>query len=123
MNDWRFIVSLAIYAALVLVAVLGLKKKGIVAFAILYYLITISIVSNIFVLIGTSFGERFLLTPSVGFCLAVAFVGAAVFPSPQKEFPSTGEFFQTHKTLIGVCFVLVAVYGFKTIQRNKDWEV
>lgn len=29
------------------------------------------ITSNLFVLIASSFGERFLFTPSLGFCIAV----------------------------------------------------
>src|SRR5262249_39610034 len=83
---------------------------------------TISIVSNILVLIGTSFGERFMLTPSVGFCLAFAFVGAKIFPSAQKDFASIGEFFRGNRAFISSCLALVVVYGFKTIQRNRDWK-
>ena len=122
MSDWRFMFSLVIYATLVLVAVLGLKKRHFVSFGILYFLITMSIFSNILVLIGTSFGERFMLIPSVGFCLVLAFFGAKVFPSATKDFASIGELFRANGKLIGVCSALVVLYGFKTIQRNKDWK-
>src|SRR3569832_796430 len=122
LGDWRFLISLLIYAALIFVAVRGLKKKDFISFAILYFLITISIFSNFLVIIGTSFGERLMMIPTVGFCLALAYLGAKFFAPDKKEFASVAEFFKANGKLIGICCVLVVLYGFKTIERNRDWK-
>ena len=41
---------------------LNLGKKHILAFAILFYLVSFSLFSNVLMLIGTSYGERVLYT-------------------------------------------------------------
>lgn len=71
-GDWQVIVSLLLYVAMGVYALMGIKKKDPISFAILYYLATLSIVSNIFFPIGTNMGERFIYMPSLGFTLVVA---------------------------------------------------
>ncbi|MCB9233892.1 MAG: tetratricopeptide repeat protein [Bacteroidia bacterium] len=65
------------WAWLSLVGVLGLLalggwalvRKKAFGFGILFYFITLSLVSNLFFLMGTVMGERFLFTPSLGSCI------------------------------------------------------
>jgi tetratricopeptide (TPR) repeat protein len=121
MGDWRFWLALAVYAGLFFIALRGLKKKNLFSFAILYFFITVSIFSNILIIIGTSFGERLMLIPSVAFCFVLAVAGVKLFPPAKKIFTDTKEFFSANAKLIGLCSVLVVLYGFKTIERNGDW--
>ncbi|QQR95169.1 MAG: DUF1736 domain-containing protein [Bacteroidota bacterium] len=71
-NIW-FLLSLLIHVGLLVWAILLLKKNKLLSFIILFYFISMSIYSNIFYVIGSSFGERFLYTASFGFCMAVAY--------------------------------------------------
>ena len=50
------------------------KSQPILSFAILFFLITFSLYSNLFVLIGTHFGERLLFMPSIGLCIILGYL-------------------------------------------------
>ncbi|MEZ4722730.1 MAG: tetratricopeptide repeat protein, partial [Flavobacteriales bacterium] len=51
--------------------VYGLIKKKLWSFGILFYYITIAVVANLFILIGAIAAERFVFTPSLGWCIAI----------------------------------------------------
>lgn len=76
------------------------------AFAILYFFLTMSVISNIFILIGATMGDRFLFTSSVAFCLAVPF-----------WLERGGKMM-----LISGTAIILLLFSFKTIDRNRDWE-
>ena len=68
-GDWKVLLTLGIIAGAVYYTLKNFKKKDIIAFGILYFAITFSIFSNIILLIGSSFGDRFMYFPSLGFAL------------------------------------------------------
>jgi protein O-mannosyl-transferase len=72
-NPWVWL-SLSLYGCLIVVGMYRLVKvkKDNWAFAILFYLITLSLFSNIPFLIGAVMADRFLFFASVGACVAVA---------------------------------------------------
>jgi hypothetical protein len=108
-------VSIMIHAALVIFCILKLRQKDLLALAVLFYLISISIVSNFIVDIGAPLGERLLFQPSAGFAIGTAILLYLIYEKV-KIIPSG-------KTL-AVAFVVVIIFlsGFKTIQRNRDWK-
>ena len=57
------------------------QKRDPLVFGILFYLITLSVVSNLVFPIGTNMAERFLFMPSIGFCLGGGFAGACNNPA------------------------------------------
>ena len=71
-SDLSVWLSLILNLGLVILAILGLKKKRIYSFGILFYFITFSIVSNVFFPIGTNMGERFMFMPSLGILIAIS---------------------------------------------------
>lgn len=73
-NDWRPILSLILYIAMAVVFIRGWKKKTVWAYAVAFYLIALSIVSNLFISIGTFMNERFVYHASLGFCIALAWL-------------------------------------------------
>jgi hypothetical protein len=73
-GDWRPILSLLLYIGLIVVFLKGWKRKTAWAYSIAFYLITLSIVSNLFISIGTFMNERFVYHASLGFCIAVAWL-------------------------------------------------
>lgn len=96
-----------------------LALKNILAFSILYYLATISVVSNLFFLIGTNMGERFIYTTSLGFCLALAAIILKLTNTEKLELKK--ETLQNPRLLAGV-LILVIPYSIKTINRNPAWK-
>ena len=125
-GDWKFLLSFAVYAALVIYAVVRFKKKEIIVFGILFYLFSMTIYSNILVLIGTSFGERLLYTPSLGWAIAIGVLLVKLFKIPVHEIPSQKSnvfyFDKRFAPVAAIVAVVFVVYAFKTIERNKDWE-
>jgi Tfp pilus assembly protein PilF len=115
-GSWQFIVSFLVMAAMFVYAVLNFRKRKTESFAILYFFFTVSIVSNIFVLIGTNYGERLMLTPSIGIVLLIAVI--------LVRFVKTGKpqkFILFEKPVL-VSLLLVLPYSVKTMVREKDWK-
>lgn len=71
------IASILAVAAMLGTGVYGLINKKWYGFGIMFYFFTVSAVSNVFVLIGATAAERFLFTPSLGWC----FVAVAILTS------------------------------------------
>ena len=115
--DPLVLLSIVVYAGLFIYAVLNIKKGHILSFAILFYLLTFSIVSNLFVEIGATMGERLLYHSSVGFAIAIGYFIVKLFS--QVNLPLNNI-----KKPAGwaVILVLVVLAGYKTIARNADWK-
>ncbi len=118
-NIW-FILSLAIHIGLLLWAVLLWKKNKLLSFTILFYFISMSIYANIFYMIGSSFGERFLYTASFGFCMAVAYALSLLSKNQNAE--TVSSFFKTNLTVFLILFPVAGAFAYKTITRNTVWK-
>lgn len=99
--------------ALVVYGIWNLKKKGVPAFGILYFIITFSIVSNLLFNVGTFMNERFVFMSSIGFTLIVGWwlYRLSIAPAPALQ-----------KTAIGVTSVICLLFGIKTFTRNFTWK-
>ncbi len=118
-GDYRVLVSLALYISLVVVSARLLIKdrKSPWAFGIIFFLITLSVFSNIPFLIGAAMGERFLFFPSVGFCIAAALaIEKWLFVTGTGMAPAFNS-----KKVWAVVLPLLLVYTGLTIMRNNDW--
>lgn len=109
-NDYRAIIPFIFYAFLFLIGVWGILKKRIVAYCVLFYLLTLSIVSNIPFTVGTFMNERFLFMPSLGFCILLVWF---LF-----------EWLRPNKLIIGASIFGLFLLGFivKTFDRVPDWK-
>ena len=116
-TDWRALLSLALYVAMAVWAVLNVRKRKLPAYTILFYLITLSIVSNLLVSVGTFMNERFLYMPSVAFCLLAGWFFARQLPQWLNE-PADKPYLLG----IGLSVMLLAVYGLRTYSRVPDWK-
>jgi len=117
-----FLIALAIHLGGLIYAIINFKKKSVAAYAILFYLITISIVSNIFILIGTNMAERLMFVPSFGFCLLVAFLLVKLLKIEKIKPQNLAQVF-TKKTIVWFILIpILAVASMKTYSRNKDWK-
>ena len=115
-SDPRAFLSLVLYIALLAYAIKALKQKKVAAYCILFFAITISIVSNFLFPVGVFMAERFLFMPSVGFCLLIAHWLSKGIP---QFIIST----QTAKVMaLVLLFVITAGFSAKTILRVPDWK-
>jgi protein O-mannosyl-transferase len=117
------LISLLIYAYLVYYAIKGIKTKNPAAFGILYFFITISLVSNLLMLIESTMAERFLYIPSLGFCIAIVYVLMKVFKILNPKNSGDIKSILRSKPLFAIILtVIFLAYSIKTISRNSDWK-
>ena len=116
-GDYRPGMFLLVHLGLLGIALKGLKTKNIISYSILFYFITLSIVSNIPFTVGAFMNERFVFVPSLAICLIFAYLISRKLP----------EFFNEKKgdiNILSVSFLAVLVIGYatKTILRTEDWK-
>ncbi len=117
-GDWRVLLSLAVYGFLGIYGIMRFikNKKDPYAFAILFYLITMSLFSNVPFLIGSTMGERFLFFGSLGYCLAIALI----LEKWAGNLPHVITYLKNPKVLVVLAPVCIA-YSALAINRNADW--
>ncbi len=118
--DWsNFIAILAalVHIALGVYALLNLKKKTLLSFAIFFYLANIAMFSNLLRPSPGLMAERFTFSSTIGFCIAAVWLIFKAFKVSPEEFswPKSGNM---RYVLIG----LIAVFAIRSIARNEDWE-
>ena len=118
--NFRVILSLLVYLGLAAIAIVRLmkNKKDPWAFSILFFLATISLFSNIFIMLASTFAERFLFFCSVGSCLAVAL---AVEKWIIRKDNATFEDIKLPKVIV-VLVILCLPFAVETFARNADWK-
>jgi tetratricopeptide (TPR) repeat protein len=109
--------SLLLYIAMLGYAVVAFKRRNVTAFCIFYFLITLSIVSNLIFPVGTFMSERFMFMPSVGFCLILAFWLTHNVPTLFIQNQKLSRQFSIF-LLILVCLG----YSIKTVTRVPAWK-
>lgn len=124
LTDLRALFSLAVYIFLIGYAIKTMKSKDPIGFGILFFLITMSVSSNLFIFIESVMGERFLYMPSMGFALATGFLMVSLLKgsSTLKPVSETGAFFKQNSRIIGALSIVFILFSIKTISRNLDWK-
>lgn len=111
------LLSVVLHLFLLIWAVRNIRNRNWIAFGILYYFITFSIVSNFFFSIGANMAERFMFMPSLGFCLIVAIFLMKLAEIGNRKKQNLG--------FSRIAFILGAIticFGTLTIKRNFDWK-
>ncbi|MFI5174838.1 MAG: tetratricopeptide repeat protein [Terriglobia bacterium] len=108
------LVTLLMTAAFLALLVWSYKRSLNLFFCLSYFAITYSIVSNLFVLIGTNRADRLLYMPALGFCLSAGFAWAYL-----EGVARTSAWKNTVRAM-GV--VILLVLAGRTVVRNGDWQ-
>jgi hypothetical protein len=118
-NVW-VLLSLAVYVAVGAIGIYRLIKfrKDYWAFGILFYMATIALFSNIFFLMGSAMGERFLFFASAGFCLLVALAIEKWILKADISFES----FTKNKLALAVIVPVCLLFSYLTYARNTEWK-
>jgi len=120
-SDWRVILSLLFYVGLVVVIFKLWKKYPLLVFGAFFYLATISIFSNVIIAIGSSYGERFLFLPSLGFLLMSVAV-LKIYVEKKWKVINALEWSSRTQLPIFACGLFALFFVFRTIQRMPAWE-
>lgn len=119
-------VSLILHLALIIVAILKIKRTPEISFGIFFYFISIFVYTHLFITLADTMADRFLFTPSLGLCIIVVFfIGFVLkidFQKTTLESILSASTSKNSKQLkyIFVCFL--CLLGFKTYSRNKVWK-
>lgn len=116
-SHWQTIASIVIHLALGVFTVWCFRRRHLLGYAILFYGITLLLVSNLLTIIGATAAERFLFSPSIGFCLALAFVLAILFRQTSSE--SSPRLRNGFYAVVGIVAI---AYSAKTVAQNRIWE-
>ncbi len=122
--NWQAIVGLVLYAGLIVLALRGLLKRQPLAFCTAAFLGAVAMYSQLFLVIGTLFGERLMYLPSLWFCAGAAYLlwratgldlktdHAAITLPPVKQLQAG----------LALMTLIVVFFSIKTISRNPDWK-
>ncbi len=113
--------ALLLYAGLLLYGIMRLPKRDPVAYGILFYLVSMALVANVLFLTHSTMAERFLYTPSFGFCIVFVFMLARVMRLDLMA-PDDANVVRTNSGFASVLALLLMTSTALTLQRNRDWE-
>ena len=99
-------------------AIYKIKEKHILSYAILFYLICISMFSNIVKPAMGIVAERYVFSASLGFCIVLSYY---IFKLLKIDFSALIPEKSKTKVLFFILILLIP-YSAKTISRNKDWD-
>ncbi|RMF03892.1 MAG: tetratricopeptide repeat protein, partial [Bacteroidetes bacterium] len=106
--DWQVLLSALLYLALLAWGLYGLRQRKLESFAILTYLGTLFLVSNIIFPVGTNMSERFLFMPSIGFAFLV----------PYLLWEHSGKL----RTALLLTVGISTIFAVLTVARNPAWK-
>jgi tetratricopeptide (TPR) repeat protein len=109
-SSWQTILSLVIIMVALIYSMYGWRKKDKIAYAIWFFAITSVITNNIFFLIGTTFAERLMFIPSLGFCMLIVLILSRLLKKPSQE-----------KIMFGIFGTILIFYIGKTFMQNSVW--
>ncbi|MBK9338453.1 MAG: tetratricopeptide repeat protein [Lewinellaceae bacterium] len=120
-GNWQALLGLALYGGLAFLAVRGLVRRQVWAFPIAAFLCGVALYSQLFVVIGTLFGERLLYAPSVWFCVGVVWL---VWWATRFDFDSKTNLPEAKKigAGAGILIAVAVLFSLQTISRNADWK-
>jgi len=121
MNDMRFVVPFAVLTSLVLAALLDIRKKPIWAYGVWFFILSSSIISNIFIIIGTELGERLMYLPSLGFCIVLGYILDRYLGASSSSGTVKQMFIDNWKLYV-FGFLILSFYAVKTMERNLAWK-
>ncbi len=117
-NIW-VILSILGYTGMLAIAIWKFREKHVISFAILFYLVTIAMFSNILRPVPGIIAENYLLAPSLGFAIALAWLIFKLFKARPESIENKGSriFFTALLTLL-----ILIPYSYKTYNRNQNWN-
>jgi tetratricopeptide (TPR) repeat protein len=109
--DAKAIAALIVCLGAMALAIWSWRRHKPLFFAILFFFVTLAPMSNVFMLIGSIMGERFLYLPAVGFAAAVVYGLREIVARVPRS-----------RTAVAVTLAVVLVaFASRAYARNRDW--
>ena len=108
------LLSLFLYLALIFFGIKYFKARKLPGYGILFYLITLTIVSNLVINVGTFMNDRFVYMPSLGYCLILAYGLVYAYNYFSKK--------ENTMLLYGIAMIPILAYSVRSFVRVPDWE-
>ena len=118
-DDPKVGISIFLHFVLILLCFYFLLRGNPIGLGIAFYFITISIYTNIVVLVPDTMAERFLFIPSVGFCVALIFALKEIL---KPRFDTAIFSGASNVSFLAISLVLLIAFLGETMMRNKDWK-
>jgi len=109
-------ISLLIHLSLIVLFFVYLKRRHVFAFAILFYLANLFLVSNLLMDIGATMGERLIYHSSLGFVIVIAYLSMHGIEKLKSSL------LVKKAVLFSLLGVVMVLFGFKNYERNAAWE-
>ncbi len=117
-NPW-VITGIVVHLGLLALAIWKLKEKHFLSYAILVYLTSIAMFSNLVRPAPGIIAERFAFVPSIGFALALGYlIYRLFFTDPAAKKISTARI----AGILAVTAIILVPYSGKTYIRNTQWR-
>jgi len=116
-NIW-VILTILFYAGILGIAIWKAREKHVISYAIFFYLFTIAMFSNIGKPVPGIIGDRFLLIPSIGFVMVLAWLIFKLFKAIPEPTYNAGK--RIFFVMVFTALILIP-YSYKTVTRNTDW--
>lgn len=113
------ILSLVIHIGLGALAFVEMRKKTILGFGLLFYLIAIAPFSNLIFAAPGLMAERFTNASVLGFSIVVIYLIFKFLKKNPVEFRWKSPDYKTVRTVI---VAVAAIYAVRSIARNETWE-
>ena len=120
-NNLGTIASLIIYSGLGITSIWFIKRRSPIIFGLILFLSSISIYSNIVIPIGSSFAERFMFIPSLGFCIAIVFLLFKIFKVSDED-GSIQHFYKKSPILVMALVLIISLFTVRTVTRANEWK-
>lgn len=122
-SNWQAIAGLLLYGGFVALAIRGLMRRQPLAFCLAAFLCGVALYSQLFLVIGTLFGERLMYMPSLWFCAGTALLLWHLSGFRLKTEVTTVDLPPVKKIQWSAALLLLAVvfYALTTVARNPDW--
>lgn len=111
--------SILLHTGLLAFAIWKIRQKHILSFAILFYLVNISMYSNLLAMPTGIVAERALYIASLGFCIALVYFIFRVLGSEPGKQKIAGK--TTNYAILAAVIVAIPATA-RTIDRNSDWK-
>ncbi|HNQ13718.1 MAG TPA: tetratricopeptide repeat protein [Bacteroidia bacterium] len=116
------LVSLIVHVGAFVWAIRKFRSKNPVSFSILFYLITLSLVTNILFLTHSTMADRFLFIPSIGIAILIAFALAKLSKINLKQTMSLNNLLFKSMLAFGILIIISLTYSGMTWSRSADWK-
>ena len=117
-NLWVWL-SFFIYTGLLIYALIKFREKHLLSYAILFYMVSIAMYSNLISPVVGIVGERFVFAGSLGFSIALVYLIFKLFRTDPKNL--TIEFNERVKILALILLLLIPS-AYIIIKRNRAWR-